>query len=75
MTYFPLSISKICQYYRTFNAYIVVLALSLKLDIISTTRAYLCVIAARHFLIDPHGIVKASMCGLFIYFNYPVSRL
>ena len=43
--------------------------------ILSTTRAYLCVIAARHFLIDPHGIVKASMCGLFIYFNYPVNRL
>ena len=44
-------------------------------DILSTTRAYLCVIAARHFLIDPHGIVKASMCGLFIYFDCPVSWL
>ena len=26
---------------------------------------YLCVIAARHRLNDPHDIVKASMCGLF----------
>ena len=45
------------------------------LDILSTTRAYLCVIAAKHFLIDPQGIVKASMCDLFIFFNCPVSRL
>ena len=45
------------------------------LHILSTSRAYLCVIAAKHFLIDPHGIVKASMCDLFIFFNCPVSRL
>ena len=43
--------------------------------ILSTTRAYLCVIADKHFLIDPHSIVKASMCDLFIFFNCPVSRL
>ena len=31
--------------------------------ILSTTRAYLCVIADKHFLIDPHSIVKASLTG------------
>ena len=44
-------------------------------DILSTIRAYLCVIADKHFLIDPHAIVKASMCDRFIFFNCPVSRL
>ena len=34
--------------------------------ILSTTRAYLCVIADKHFLIDPHSIVKASLTGIRI---------
>ena len=37
------------------------------LHILSTTRAYLCVIAARHFLIDPHDIVTANVRFLHMF--------
>ena len=39
---------------------------NMKNQLLSTTRAYLFVIAARHFLIDPHDIVTTSMCGICI---------
>ena len=45
------------------------------LHILSTARAYFCVIAARHILNDPHDTVTASRFDVFIWLDGPVNRL